>query len=75
MSVLEADENLRRGLEHVAERLEDQFGGVDGRLVQAHVHVVAKRLLDRARFPDFVPLLTERYARERLESIVAAPPG
>jgi hypothetical protein len=56
----------RRKLEHVPDRLEDEFPDEPADRVEREVDVVSDQLLRRARFPDYVPLLVHRFVRERL---------
>jgi hypothetical protein len=56
----------RRKLEHVPDRLEDEFPYEPADRVEREVDVVSDELLQRARFPDYVPLLVHRFVRERL---------
>jgi len=56
----------RTKLDHVPERLSDEFADVSAAAVERDVSQVAKVLLERARFTDFVPLLTHRIVREAL---------
>ncbi len=55
-----------RKLEHVPERLLDEFPEVPAEPVEREVRAVARQLLGRARFTDFVPLLVHRFVREAL---------
>jgi len=58
----------KRKLEHVPQRLRDEFPEIDPAEVVEETAEIAEALLEQARFPDYVPLLTYRYAREHLTS-------
>ena len=60
----------KRKLDHVPERLRDEFEDVDPGAVEGEVLAISNVLLENASFPDFVPLLTYRYAREHLLDVV-----
>ena len=63
-------------LEHVPQRLRDEFADVDPAAVEDEVAEVADSLLEQARFPDYVPLLAYRYTREHLlDEAARAPTG
>jgi len=56
----------RTKLDHVPQRLSDEFADVSPADVEPKVAEVARVLLAEARFTDFVPLLAHRFVRERL---------
>lgn len=56
----------RRKLEHVPDRLEEEFPEEPADRIEREVDVVSDELLRRASFPDFVPVLVHRFVRERL---------
>ena len=56
----------RTKLDHVPQRLSDEFADISSADVERDVSRVANALLERARFTDFVPLLTHRIVREAL---------
>ncbi|HEY7465089.1 MAG TPA: hypothetical protein VIB47_00195 [Dehalococcoidia bacterium] len=63
--------DTQRKLEHVPERLLDEFEDLPREPVQREVQGVAGQLLRQARFPDFVPVLTHRFVREHLLDLAA----
>ena len=63
---MRAKGETRRKLEHVPDRLENEFPEEPPDRVEREVDVVSDELLRRARFPDYVPLLVHRFVRERL---------
>ena len=64
--VLQVVGETKRKLDHVPQRLRDEFPAVDAKAVIEETAEIAEALLEEARFPDYVPLLTYRYAREHL---------
>ena len=58
--------DTEKKLDHVPERLIDEFPDVPEEPVERDVRAVADRLARRAKFTDFVPLLVHRFVRERL---------
>ncbi len=56
----------QKKLDHVPERLLDEFPDVPLEPVKREVREVARQLLSRARFTDYVPLLVHRFVREAL---------
>src|SRR5262245_786291 len=58
----------RRKLSHIPERLTDEFPDEPDERVELEVEAMSDRLLMRARFTDFVPLLVHRFVRERLRN-------
>jgi hypothetical protein len=56
----------KQKLEHVPERLTEEFPEIDPEQVTREVTEVAGALLQVARFPDYVPLFAYRFTRERL---------
>ena len=65
----------QRRLKLVEVRLTNEFPDLAGWLVRREVRKVSAELLGRARFTDFVPLLAERGARERLRGHRAGRPN
>jgi len=61
-----------RKLQHLQGVLEIEFSQVPQHVVDGHVATVAERLLEHARFDDFVPLLTDRYVRAELAAVSSA---
>ena len=59
-----------RALEHVTARLAEQFPDVPGQVVQQTVQEVHRRFDGRVR--DYVPILVEREARQKLGDLPAA---
>ena len=60
------DRELEEPLYRVRQRLSDEFDDIDLGSVRTEVDEVAEALLEEARFPNFVPLLTYRFTREHL---------
>jgi len=58
--------STRAKLEHLRGDLEREFPGVPLEQISLVVDALARELLATARFEDYVPLLTLRYAREHL---------
>ena len=56
----------RRKLDHIPDRLEEEFPDEPADRVEREVGVVSDELLRRARFADYVPLLVHRFVRERM---------
>jgi protein-tyrosine-phosphatase len=60
----------RHLVRRAAARLEQEFGGTFGReTVERFIADSLERLVPSASVPDFLPLLTERFARERLRAL------
>ena len=53
-------------LEHGARALVREFADLPREVVVYEVESVTRRLLEHARFDDYIPLLVYRFARERL---------
>jgi hypothetical protein len=47
-----------------------EFKAVPHALIASEIEATAARLLEGARFDDFVPILTHRYVRDRLKDPV-----
>jgi hypothetical protein len=62
----------RTKLEHSARALKTEFDAVPYAVIAADVEATARSLLERARFDDYVPILTHRYVRDRLRRAAAA---
>ena len=60
------DDEIRTSMNRLPQRLSDEFDDVEPRSVRTDVEEIAEALLDEARFPDFVSLLTYRFTREHL---------
>jgi hypothetical protein len=60
-------------LEHIARLLAEEFEAEPDSLITSEVEATAARLLESARFDDYVPILAHRYVRARLRSGSAAP--
>jgi hypothetical protein len=56
----------KQKLDHLPERLSDEFEDVAPSEVREEVKEVTDTLLSDAQFDDFVPLLAYRYTREHL---------
>jgi hypothetical protein len=56
----------RSRIDHATRRLTTEFGDAPPALIGAAVEAVATRLLEHARFDDYVPVLVHRYVREAL---------
>jgi Amt family ammonium transporter len=65
---IRTDEEITRSLGRVEQQLCAGFPDVSSEVVHREVAQVAQVLLDVARFTNFVPLLTYRYARERVRN-------
>jgi len=61
----------RTRLEYMTRSLAYEFDSVPRPEVVREVDAIAGRLLDGARFDDYVPVLAHRYARVRLRKRVA----
>lgn len=60
----------RLALRHGAERLEKEFDGICDRVtIDEYVHASYRSLISAAKIERFVPLLTERFARQRLQAL------
>lgn len=60
----------RLALRHGAERLEEEFEGIcDRDTIDEYVHASYRSLVAHARIERFIPLLTERFARQRLQAL------
>jgi hypothetical protein len=55
-------------IEHAARALAAEFEAVPCAVIAAEVEATAIRLLEHARFDDYIPILAHRYVRERLRS-------
>lgn len=67
------DPELRARLQQAARRLADEFAGIYGlETIERYVRESAERLVPGARIVDFLPLLTYRFARERLRALAQA---
>ena len=64
----------QRRLKQVETHLTSEFRDLTGWLVRREVRTVSAQLLASARFTDYVPLLADRIARERLRDHRAAQP-
>jgi hypothetical protein len=60
-------------LEHSTKMLASEFKTVPKAVIASEVEATAIRLLENARFDDFVPILTHRYVRNRLRQDASAP--
>jgi hypothetical protein len=58
----------QEAIDEVYTRLRDRFGALDGREIGSVVYGVAQEFSD-ARIRDFVPVLVEHIAKERLTSL------
>lgn len=67
MFVPEAQRHERAAIDEVYERLRNRFGSIEGQEVGSVVYGVAEEFSE-ARVRDFVPVLVEHIARERLAS-------
>ena len=67
MFVQEAARHEQEAIEEVYTRLRDRFGALDGGEIGAVVYGVAEEFSD-ARVRDFVPVLVEHIAKDRLTS-------
>lgn len=67
---IELSLNERHALKSAAERLRTEFGGAFNlKTVERMVHSSYEELAARATVHDFLPLLAERFARQRLHAI------
>jgi hypothetical protein len=55
-------------LEFSARILAKEFEAVPHGLIASEIKATAARLLEHARFDDYVPVLTHRYVRDRLRN-------
>lgn len=67
MFVPETGRHEREAIDEVCERMSRRFGSLDRREVGSVVYSAAEEFSD-ARVRDFVPILVEHAARERLAS-------
>ena len=63
---LSVTSDTKQKLEHLPQRLSDEFADVEPGEIEREVVEVADTLLREAHFPDFVPLLAHRVIREHL---------
>ena len=61
------DTDTRRHLDAVEQDLAREFSSLSPDTVHHEVEKISGQLLSSASFPDFVPLLTRRYARDELD--------
>jgi arsenate reductase (thioredoxin) len=67
------DPELQARLQQAARRLTNEFSGIYGpETVERYIRESAERLVPGARIVDFLPLLTYRFARERLRALAQA---
>jgi hypothetical protein len=66
------DVDTRRHLEKVEQELERQYSSLSADAVRSEVERISQSLLTTARFPDFVPLLTRRFARDELDRLAGS---
>ena len=59
-------------LEFSARILAREFEAVPRGVIAAEIEATAARLLENARFDEYIPVLTHRYVRERLQEPVVA---
>ena len=69
MKIAELDPITRRHVEKALDALCDEFHGVFSRETIARFLNESHETLPQARFPDFVPVLVYRFARERLRAL------
>ena len=69
MKIAELDPITRRHVEKALDALCDEFQGVFSRETIARFLSESHETLPQARFPDFVPVLVYRFARERLRAL------
>lgn len=60
----------RKFIDELPEALAKDFGGLPVEQIRPEVTRVGGWLLSVARFYDFVPVLADRYARERLRDLL-----
>jgi len=58
--------STRSKIEHATKTLALEFEDTPRAAIAAAVEAVARRLLEHARFDDYVPVLAHRYVREAL---------
>jgi hypothetical protein len=58
----------RSKIEHATKTLALEFKGAPQSIIAAEVEATATRLLEHARFDDYIPVLVHRYVRERLRN-------
>ena len=63
-------------IRHAAERLKSEFGGaVNVETIERFMNDSLDQLTESARVPNWLPLLAERFARERLRALVRLEGG
>jgi hypothetical protein len=62
----------RSKIEHETKTLAREFPALPYALIAAEVEATATRLLEHARFDDYIPLLVYRYVREALHDSESA---
>jgi len=63
-------------IRHAAERLKSEFGGaVNVETIERFMNDSLDQLTESARLPNWLPLLAERFARERLRALVRLEAG
>jgi hypothetical protein len=57
--------STERKLTHLRDELHREFTTLTPEHIDRHIHDVEHRILEQARFDDFVPVLVDRYVRQR----------
>jgi arsenate reductase (thioredoxin) len=66
---LQLDQETQNHIDHGVNELAEEFAGVFSReTIEAYVNESLEQLVG-ARFHDFLPLLVDRFARERLRAL------
>jgi phage terminase Nu1 subunit (DNA packaging protein) len=58
--------STERKLTHLRDELHREFTTLTPEHIDRQVQDVERRILEQARFDDFVPVLVDRYVRQRL---------
>jgi hypothetical protein len=64
----------QHALHVAASRLHEEFAGVFAEeTIERFLHTTYDQFASRAKFPNFLPLLAERFARQRLHAMAEFP--
>jgi phage terminase Nu1 subunit (DNA packaging protein) len=58
--------STERKLTHLRDELHREFATLTPEHIDRQIHDVEHHILEQARFDDFVPVLVDRYVRQRL---------
>jgi hypothetical protein len=70
---LTLDAETRTHLDRIRASVALEFDEVPQQEADARFEAIVTQLLSEARFPDFVPVLAWRYAREALKTVAGLP--